>query len=66
MAFEPGSKNSRNAEEDTCHCQSICYQAVLRVKISLRDTFSKSGFPRVVKKLDGSGLKYILQELWTI
>ena len=33
IAFEPGSTNSHNLEEDTCHCQSICYQATLTFNI---------------------------------
>ena len=30
IAFEPGSTNSHNPEQDTCHWQSICYQPTLR------------------------------------
>ena len=50
IAFEPGSTNSHNPEEDTCHWHTICYQASPRVNISLREIFSKSGFFRVMKK----------------
>ena len=49
IAFEPGSTNSDNVEKDTCRWQSICYQATLRVNMSLRDIFSKSGSLRVMK-----------------
>ena len=33
IGFEPGSTNSHNPEERTCHWQSICYQAILRFNI---------------------------------
>ena len=66
IAFEPGSTNSHNSEEDTCHCQSICYQTTLRVIISLREIFSKSGSISVMKKQDESGLIHILQGFGTI
>ena len=66
IAFESGSTNSHNFEEDTCHCQSICYQAFLRVNISLREIFPKSGCLRVMKKQVENGLIHILQEFWTI
>ena len=49
IAFEPGSGNSCNPEQDTCHWQSICYQATLRSKMSLREIFSKIGSLRVMK-----------------
>ena len=52
IAFELGLTNSHNPEEDTCHCESICYQATLRVNISLREIFSQSSFLRVMKKQD--------------
>ena len=43
-AFEPGSTNSDNPEEDTCHWQSTCYQATLRVNISVREIFINQVF----------------------
>ena len=61
IAFEPGSSNSDNIEEDTCLRQLICYQATLRVNISLREMFSKPDSPRVMKKQDESTPLQILQ-----
>ena len=51
IAFELGSTNSRNPEQDTCHWQSICYQAILRFKISLREVYSKPGCLRAIKNV---------------
>ena len=51
IAFEPGSKNSHILEQDTSHWQSMCYQATLRFKISLREVNSKEGFLRVMKSI---------------
>ena len=50
-AFEPGSRNSHNPEKDTCHWQSICYQATLRFKLSLKDVYFKAGSLRVMKNI---------------
>ena len=33
IAFEAAPTNSQNPEEDTCHWQSICYQATLTFNI---------------------------------
>ena len=65
MACEAGSTYSRNPEEVTCHWQSICLKATLRVTISLREIFSKSGFLRVMGKQDESTIKDILEEFGT-
>ena len=51
IAFEPVSTNSHNPEQDTCHWQSICYQATLRFNISLRVVYSKAGSLRVMKNI---------------
>ena len=51
IAFELGSTNSHNYEQDTCHWQSICYQATLRFKISLKEVYSKAGSLRVIKNI---------------
>ena len=51
IGSEPGSTNSDNPEQDTCHWQSICYQAILRFKISLREVYSKAGSLRVMKNI---------------
>ena len=66
IAFGVWSTNSQNPEEDTCYRQSICYQAVVRVKISLKEIFSKSCFLRVMKKRDESTLMHILEEYGTL
>ena len=50
-AFEPGSRNSHILEQDTSHWQSICYQATLRFKISLKEVYSKAGSLRVMKNI---------------
>ena len=51
IAFEPVSTNSHNPEQDTCHWQSICYQATLRFKISLKEVYSKASSLRVMKNI---------------
>ena len=51
FAFELGPTNSHNPEQDTCHWQSICYQATLRFNISLMVIFSKQGSLRVMKNM---------------
>ena len=60
IPFESGMTNSHNPEQDNCHCQSMCYETPLRLNISLREIFSKSGSPRVMKKYDESALMQIL------
>ena len=66
IAFESGMTNSHNVEQDICHWQSMCYETLLRFNISLREMFSKSGSPRVMKKYRGSALMKILQEFGTL
>ena len=58
-AFESGKRNSQNPEQDNCHWQSMCYERSRRFNISLKEIFSKSGFPRVMKKYDESALMEI-------
>ena len=62
IPFELETTNSHTPEEDNCQGQSMCYEIHLRFNISLRETFSKSGFPRVMKKYDEISLMQILQE----
>ena len=50
IAFESGTRNSHNPEQDTCHWQSMCYKTTLRFNISLKDMFFKSDSLRVMKK----------------
>ena len=66
IAFESGKANSHNPEQDICHWQSMCYETALRFNISLREIFSKSGSPRVMKKLAESSLMQIFQEFGTL
>ena len=51
IVFEQGSTNSYILEQDTCHWQSICYQATQRFNMSLRIVYSKPGSLRVIKNI---------------
>ena len=66
IAFESGTRNSHNPEQDICHWQSMCYETPLRFNISLREIFSKSGSFIVMKKYNESVLMQISQEFWTL
>ena len=66
IAFESETTNSHNPEQDICHWQSMCYETPLRFNISLRDIFSKSGSPKVMKKYYESALMQISQEFSTL
>ena len=66
IAFELGSRNSHNPEQDICHWQSMCYETPQRINISIREIFSKSGPPIVMKKYDESVLIQISQDFWTL
>ena len=66
LAFESGTRNSHNPEQDICHWQSMCYETPLRFNISLREIFSKSRSPRVMKKYDESALMKILRVSGTL
>ena len=66
IAFESGTTNSHNPEQDTCHWQSMCYETRLRFNISLREIFSKSRSPRLMKKYDESALMLVLQEFGSL
>ena len=65
IAFESETANSHNREQHTCHWQSMCYETPLRFNISLREIYSKSGYPIVMKKYDGSALMHISQDFGT-
>ena len=65
-AFESRMTNSQNPEQDNCHWQSMCYETPLRFNISLREIFSKSGSPIVMKKYDESALMQISQDFGTL
>ena len=62
IAFESGSTNSHNPEQNIFHWHSVRYETPLRINISLREIFSKSGSPRLMKKYDESALMQILQD----
>ena len=66
IAFESRVTYSQNPEQDNCHWQSICYERSLRFNISLREIFSKSGSPRLMKKYDESALMPVLQEFGSL
>ena len=66
IPFESGTTNSHTPEQDNCHWQSMCYETPLRFNISLREIFSKSGSPRVMKKYDESALMQISQDFGTL
>ena len=66
IAFESGTRNSHNPEQDICHWQSMCYETHLRFNISLREIFSKSASPRLMKKYDESALMPVLQEFGSL
>ena len=66
IAFESGTTNSHNPEQDICHWQSMFYETPLRFNISLREIFLKSGSLIVMKKYDESVLMQISQEFVTL
>ena len=65
-ASESGTTNSHNPEQDNCHWQSMCYETNLRFNISLREIFSKSESPILMKKYDESAVMQISQEFGTL
>ena len=66
IPFESGTTNYYTHEQDNCHCQSMCYERPLRLKISLREIFFKSGSDIVMKKYDESALIHISQDFGTL
>ena len=48
---EEGSTDSHILEQDTCHWQSICYQATQKFNISLREVCYKPGSLRVIENI---------------
>ena len=66
IAFESGAANSHNPDQDICHSQSMCYKTDLRLNISVREIFSESGSPRLMKKYDESALMPVLQEFGSL
>ena len=66
IAFQSGSTDSHNPEQDICHWQPMCYETPLEFNISLREIFPISGSPRVMKEYDESVLMQISQEFGTL
>ena len=66
ISFESGTANSHNPDQDICHWQSMCYKTDLRLNISVREIFSESGSPRLMKKYDESALIPVLQEFGSL
>ena len=66
IAVELGTTNSLNLEKNTCDWQSMCYETPLRVNISLREIFFKSGSLRVMRKSDEGALMQILQDFLNV
>ena len=66
IGFQSGTANSYNPEQDICHWQSMCYETHLRFNISLREIFSKSASPRLMKKYDESALMPVLKEFGSL
>ena len=62
IAFQSGSTDSHNPEQDICHWQPMCYETPLEFNISLREIFPISGSARVMKEYDESVLMQISQE----
>ena len=62
IAFEWRTANSHNPDQDICHWQSMCYKTDLRLNISVREIFSESGSPRLMKKYDEGALIPVSQE----
>ena len=66
IAFESGTTNSHNPEQDICHWQTMWYETPLRFNMSLREIFPKWGCPIVIEKYDESVLMQISLEFWTL
>ena len=66
IAFERGSGKSHSLKQYTCHWQSICYHATLRINIWLRGIFCKPGSLSAMKKQDECAFMQILPEFGTL
>ena len=62
IAFESGTNNCQNPEQDNRYWQSVCYETPLGFNISIREIISERGSLRVLKKSVKSALMLILQE----
>ena len=63
IPFVSGTTDSHNLEQHISHWQSMCYETPLRFNVSLREIYSKSGYPIVMKKYDESALRQISHDL---
>ena len=66
IAIDSRRTSSLNLEQDTCHCQSMCYETSLRFNISRMEIFFNSGSTRVMEKHDESALIQIWQGFGTL
>ena len=66
IAFEFGVASSCYIEQETCHRQPMCQQIPLRFHLTLAEIFSKSRFPKMMKKNHKSALIEILQVFETL
>ena len=66
IAFESGKANSHNPEQDICHWMSMCYETHVRFNISIREIFSKSGSPKLMKNYDESALMPVFKEFGSL
>ena len=66
IAFKSGTTNCHNPKQDICHWQSMCYERTLKLNISLREIFSKSGSLRVIEKYEQTPLMQIKQDFGTV
>ena len=66
IALDSLTRNSKNPEEVNCHWQSMCYKNPLGFNISLREIFSESGSPTVMKIYNESALMQISQEFGSL
>ena len=66
IALDSLTRNPQNPEEVNCHWQSMCYKNPLGFNISLREIFSESGSPAVMKIYNESALMQISQEFGSL
>ena len=66
IAFELVASNSHYYEENTCHQKSRFKQRILRVKISLKVTFSRSFLLTEIKKYNKNAVMQISEVFETL
>ena len=54
-AFEVVAENSAYSGRNTCHRQQVCYQAVLRFMIRVKQSFSNSIYLKFMGRKENSG-----------